>query len=108
MLRTIELILGLEPMSQFDAAAHPMLACFQAEPDLRPYHAESARVSLEERNGQTAWNAEQSGSLDFTREDAADDLLLNELIWRSVRGADSPMPPPIRAGFVLGETADAD
>lgn len=106
MLRTMELILGLEPMSQFDAAAQPMLACFQAEPNLRPYHAEPARVSLEERNGQTAWNAEQSGRLDFTREDAADDLLLNELIWRSVRGADSPMPPPTRAGFVLGEAEE--
>ncbi len=108
MLRTMELILGLEPMSQFDAAAQPMLACFQAEPNLRPYHAEPARVSLQERNGQSAWNAEQSGRLDFTREDAADDLLLNELIWRSVRGADSPMPPPTRAGFVLGEAEDAE
>ena len=38
---------------------------------------------------------------DFTREDAADDLLLNEVIWRSVRGPDSPMPPPVRAAFVF-------
>ena len=39
MLRTMELILGLEPMSQFDAAARPMFAAFgpKAGPDrLRP------------------------------------------------------------------------
>ena len=39
--------------------------------------------------------------MDFTKEDAADDLLLNEVIWRSVRGADSPMPAPVRAAFVF-------
>jgi len=88
MLRTIELILGLDPMSQFDAAAHPMLACFQAEPELRPYHALPARVDLDARNGQTAWGAEHAQEMDFSREDADDDLLLNELIWRSVRGFD--------------------
>jgi len=38
--------------------------------------------------------------MDLTKEDAADDLLLNEVIWRSVRGADQPMPAPRRAAFV--------
>ena len=45
--------------------------------------------------------------MDFTREDAADDLLLNEVIWRSVKGPDSPMPPPTRAAFVFARP-DAD
>ena len=49
----------------------------------------------------TAWGAKLSEGFDFTREDAADDLLLNEVIWRSVRGPDSPMPPPVRAAFVF-------
>jgi hypothetical protein len=39
MLRTMELILGLKPLTQFDAAARPMYASFQAEPDLRPFTA---------------------------------------------------------------------
>ena len=39
--------------------------------------------------------------MDFTKEDAADDLALNEVIWRSVRGANNPMPAPRRAGFVF-------
>jgi hypothetical protein len=39
--------------------------------------------------------------MNFAREDAADDLLLNEVVWRSVRGPDHPMPAPVRAAFVF-------
>src|SRR6185295_18035975 len=99
MLRTIELILGLKPMSQFDAAARPMFNSFQAAADLRPYTALPANVDLEQRNPSFAWGGQFK--MDFSKEDAADDLLLNEVILRSVRGADSPMPQPVRAGFVF-------
>jgi hypothetical protein len=50
MLRTMELILGLRPMTHFDAGARPMAASFQASPNLTPYTAEKPRHSLEERN----------------------------------------------------------
>lgn len=110
MLRTMELILGLKPMSQFDAAALPMHASFQAKPDLRPYTARPANVDLNARNLQTAWGARESQNMDFSKEDAADDLLLNEVVWRSVKGAHSPMPAPRRAAFVFagGEDGDED
>ncbi|HWX18768.1 MAG TPA: beta-propeller fold lactonase family protein [Candidatus Binatia bacterium] len=98
MLRTMELILGLKPMSQFDAAARPMFNAFQPAPDLRPYQARPANVDLEARNGKRTWGGRVK--MNFAREDAVDDLLLNEVIWRSVRGAESPMPPPVRAAFV--------
>ncbi len=101
MLRTIELVLGLKPMSQFDALARPMFNSFQSSPDLRPYTALPARVDLNEKNQKIAWGSELSRKMDFTREDAADDLLLNEIIWRSVRGAGQPPPPPQRAAFVF-------
>jgi DNA-binding beta-propeller fold protein YncE len=101
MLRTMELILGLKPMSQFDAAARPMYASFQAKPDLRPYDHVVPDVNLEEKNVAGAWGAKISEGFDLTKEDAADDLLLNEVIWRSVRGADSRMPPPVRAAFIV-------
>jgi YVTN family beta-propeller protein len=107
MLRTIELILGLQPMSQFDAAALPMFDSFQSKPDLRPYTALPARVNLEERNPAQAWGGQLK--MNFAKEDAVDDLLLNEVIWRSVRGADQPMPAPVRAAFVFGHAkADED
>jgi YVTN family beta-propeller protein len=103
MLRTMELILGLPPMSQYDAAALPMFDCFTAAPTLTPYRAKNAQVDLEARN--VAWNksAERSESFNFTREDAAPDLDLNEVVWKSVKGEDSVMPAPRRSGFVILE-----
>jgi YVTN family beta-propeller protein len=101
MLRTMELILGLKPMSQFDAAARPMYACFQAAPDLRPYEQVKPAVDLNDKNKTTAWGAKLSEGFDLTKEDSVDDLLLNEVIWRSVRGPASRVPPPVRAAFVV-------
>ena len=106
MLRTMELILGLRPMSQFDAAATPMFNSFQATPDLRPYEALPANVNLEERNDAHAWGGEIK--MDFAREDAVDDLLLSEVVWRSVHGESSPMPVPVRAAFVFEHRGEKD
>ena len=106
MLRTIELILGLSPMTQFDAAATPMFNAFQPQPDLRPYQALPANVDLDERNTALAWGGRIK--MDFSKEDAVDDLLLNEVIWRSVRGTDNPMPTPVRAAFVFAHAKDVD
>ena len=106
MLRTMELILGLKPMSQFDAAATPMFNSFQAKPDLRPYQALPANVDLEERNSAHAWGGKIK--MNFAREDAVDDFLLNEVVWRSVRGPDSPMPAPVRAAFVFEHRGEKD
>jgi hypothetical protein len=106
MLRTIELILGLKPMSQFDAAAQPMFNSFQASPELRPYQARPANVDLQARNDKKAWGGRRK--MNFAKEDAVDDLLLNEVIWRSVRGADSAMPAPVRAGFVFAHPREKD
>jgi DNA-binding beta-propeller fold protein YncE len=99
MLRTMELILGLKPMSQFDAAARPMYASFQAKADQTPYEHVKPEVDLNEKNTAAAWGAKRSEGFDLSKEDAADDLLLNEVIWRSVKGPNSPMPPPVRAAF---------
>jgi DNA-binding beta-propeller fold protein YncE len=106
MLRTIELILGLQPMTQFDAAATPMFASFAARPDAQPYTVLPANIDIKEKNKQTAWGS--SLKMDFSREDAADDFLLNEAIWKSVRGNDSPMPAPVHAAFVFTRQSDDD
>jgi DNA-binding beta-propeller fold protein YncE len=102
MLRTMELILGLEPMTQFDASALPMYNSFQVKADLTPYRHLPSNVDLGAKNASTAYGAAMSLAFDFSQEDAADDLLLNEVVWRSVRGPNSPMPAPVRAGFVFG------
>ncbi|MFM8891609.1 MAG: bifunctional YncE family protein/alkaline phosphatase family protein [Planctomycetia bacterium] len=108
MLRTIELILGLEPMSQFDAAALPMIRSFAKQAVVEPYACRPAGVPLDEKNAATAWGAAASLAMDLSVEDAADDLLLNDVIWRSVRGAESPMPAPRRAAFVFSEAEDEE
>ena len=108
MLRTMELILGLEPMSQFDAAALPMVRSFAKAPVVEPYVCRPANVPLDERNVAGAWGAEASLVMDFSVEDAADDLLLNEIVWKSVRGPDSPMPAPRRAAFVFAGADEDD
>lgn len=102
MLRTMELIQGLQPMSQFDAAARPMYNSFTAKPDLSPYKHEVPKWDRNELNKEGAPGAELSAKLDLDeKEDQADDILFNEVIWKSVKGANSPMPPPVRAAFFV-------
>ena len=101
MLRTIELCLGLEPMSRFDSAARPMWKSFASKADATPYRCRKAETDLNDKNQKTAWGAEESKRLDMEIEDRADDLVFNEIIWKSVKGSNSQMPPPVRSAFVL-------
>jgi hypothetical protein len=99
LLRTMELLLGLEPMTQFDAAATPMFASFTDHPDFAPYQAIQPAQRLDQMNTPGSPLAAASSRMDFSREDRAPVQLLNEAIWQSVKGAGSPMPPPrTRAG----------
>jgi DNA-binding beta-propeller fold protein YncE len=100
VLRTIELILGLPPMSQYDAAATPVYAAFQGTPNLTPFQRVQPLVALGEGNPPTAFGASASRAMDFSDADRAPEMLLNEIIWRSVKGASSPMPPPRRSVLV--------
>ena len=86
---------------QFDAAARPMYHSFRTRPDVTSYEHVVPDVDLKEKNQATAWGARLSEGFDLSKEDAADDLLLNEVIWRSVKGPKSPMPAPVRAAFVI-------
>ena len=106
VLRTMELILGLEPMSQYDAAATPMYSAFQPTTVMTPYKALPAGVPTNEVNASTAWGAEASARMNMNEADLTPELELNDIIWRSIRGAHSPMPPPRRAAFI--RTADVD
>jgi hypothetical protein len=98
LLRTIELILGLPPMSQFDAAAEPLWRCFSDTADAAPFRAIPAQVDLFEKN--TALNEWQrkSEEFDFGKEDRVPDSEFNDVLWAAVKGV--PAPPPRRAAFV--------
>ncbi len=94
MLRTMELILGLRPMTQFDAAATPMFNSFTDDADFSPYQAEKPEQSLTEPNPTNAPLSAESARMDFSKEDRAPERLLNEAIWQSVKGAGNRMPAP--------------
>ena len=93
MVKTIELMLGLPPMTQMDLAATPMRGCFRAAPDLTPYTAAKNVVPLDEMNkplaklsGRERYWAEKSVALAFEKEDEADEDTLNRILWHAVRG----------------------
>ncbi len=108
MLRTMELILGLKPMSIFDAAARPMYHSFTAKPDFTTYEHVEPKVDLKATNKPEAFGAALSEKLDLAKEDQADDILFNEIIWKSVKGANSRMPAPVRAAFFVPVKAKRD
>jgi len=96
MMRTMELILGLPPLSQFDAAARPMFESFNAEPDMTPYARKPAQIDLNAVNSAVAYGAERSQKMDFSEYDKIDDFELNEILWRAVKGENAPLPPAVR------------
>ena len=99
MLRTMELILGLRPMTVFDAGARPMSNALRMTPDPRPYAAEKPRISLEERNPAGSATAARSARLDFSEADRIDDNELNDILWRAIRGEREVPPAPVRSVF---------
>lgn len=95
ILRTIEQILGLPPMNQFDASATPMFDCFVDRPDPTPYTAAPATIALDEMNPEPQAitdpvlreDAVVSASMNFREVDRAPEDLLNRILWRAMRGA---------------------
>jgi len=108
MLHTIELLLGIPPMSQYDAAAMPMWRCFAKQPDLSPFHARPLRTDITEVNAvENAWQRKSEG-FDFSKEDLAPDRQFTEVIWKAVKGENSPVPAPHRAAFVKEDEKKED
>ena len=103
LLRTMELILGLPPMTQYDAAANPLWRCFNETPDHPPFNVKPCQVNLNDKNlDENKWQA-LSETFDFSVEDRVNDFDFNEVIWRAVKGLDSPCPPIVRAAFLTTE-----
>jgi DNA-binding beta-propeller fold protein YncE len=92
MLRTMELILHLRPMTHFDAGARPMLNCFSKDPVLAAYQAEKPRIPLDDRNPAASPTAARSARLDFSDADLNDDDELNDILWLAIRHTDPPAP----------------
>jgi DNA-binding beta-propeller fold protein YncE len=101
VLKTIELILGLKPMTQYDLSATPILYPISNEPDSSVFSSLKPLINIETKNSDNAYGSERSSEMNFVTEDAIPDIELNEIIWKSIKGAKSTMPPPVRSAFVL-------
>jgi hypothetical protein len=106
VLRTIELILGMPPMTQYDAAAMPLWRCFDAEAKPFNFKAIVPEVKMNERNTvRNEWQ-KKSEQFNFAKEDSNNDIEFNRVLWHGIKG-DKPFPGPRRAAFVVAE-ADED
>ncbi|NOY57991.1 MAG: bifunctional YncE family protein/alkaline phosphatase family protein [Calditrichaeota bacterium] len=92
VLKTIELILGLPPMSQYDAAAFPLIPAFQDKPDFTPFVHLPNSYPMDKINSKLAYGAELSLAMNFSEEDETPEQELNEILWKAVKGVHSKMP----------------
>ncbi len=97
MLRTMELILGMSPMSQYDAASKSMWRCFNDTANNEIFNAVPAKVDLNEKNSSTnskstSFLMNESEKLELDKEDIADEQLMNSLLWKYVKGVNSELP----------------
>ena len=92
VIATMEEILGLGTMSQFDHFGRPLRDIWRATPDLRPYVALTPAVNLDEVNPPATREARESARLDLRFEDIADEVLFNHILWRMMKGAQVPYP----------------
>ena len=109
MLRTIELILGIPPMTQYDAAAEPMWRSFTAIANLTPFVAVPSNINLNDKNVAINKWQQKSEGFNFAKEDSAPDLEFSEVIWHAVKGESVKFPGPRRSAFLkVKEEKDDD
>lgn len=101
VLRTIELILGLPPMSQYDAAATPLWRCFTSTPDESAFNSLPANIDLNNTNTAVNKLSQKSETFNFAKEDAVPDLEFTKVLWQGLKGINSPVPSPRRAAFII-------
>ena len=100
VLRTIEQILGLPPMNQFDASAIPMFDCFVDTPNMTSFQSVESNIPLDKMNPdpsgtvdpQLREDAIVSSQLNFREVDRAPEDVLNRILWRAMKGTRVPYP----------------
>jgi len=100
MVRTMELILGLPTMTQYDRAATPMYRSFQSHPNLWAFETHTPQTDLQAKNPETGPGAVASAKLDFSDLDRADPDALNKILWEALRPGE-PMPAPVHSAAFL-------
>jgi YVTN family beta-propeller protein len=107
MLRSMELLLGLPPMSQYDAAAMPMYGSFGTQSVITPFNVMQPLIDVNAKNTKDSYGAQQSSRMNLKEVDRAPMHALNEIIWRSIKGKDSVMPPPVHRFRPLADASES-
>ncbi|MCU0457401.1 MAG: hypothetical protein MUE74_13990, partial [Bacteroidales bacterium] len=84
--------------------ATPLWRCMNNSPSHEPYSVRPVTVDLNDKNIVHSRWQQMSEKFDFTAEDRIDDAKFNEVIWKAVKGLDSPCPPAVRSAFLIPET----
>jgi len=100
ILRTIELILGLPPMSQYDAAATPLWRCFAQSPNMVGFTQKALQYDINEKNTAHTAMQRKSERLNFKKEDSNNDHEFTEILWKGLKGENAVVPTPKRAAFI--------
>ena len=100
ILRTIELILGMPPMTQYDAAAQSMWRCFNSAADMTAFSSLPAQVDITQKNMAVNEWERRSEKFDFAKEDKVPDMEFNLVLWHGIKGDNIPLPAPRRAAFL--------
>ncbi|GGA96594.1 bifunctional YncE family protein/alkaline phosphatase family protein [Puia dinghuensis] len=108
MLHTMELILGMQPMSQYDAAANTMWRSFTPEANLTAFATLPEQVNLNDVNPSKGGLQGMAKGLDFSKEDLVADAIMNTMLWKAVHGEGARVPAPVRAAFVKAAGVDRD
>jgi YVTN family beta-propeller protein len=109
VLKTIELILGMQPMSQYDAAANTLWKCFDKTPSHKGFIAKPNQWDLNEKNTKLNLMQRKSEAFNFKKEDSINDHDFNEVLWKGLKGEMAVVPTPKRAAFIrIKQTKDKD
>jgi YVTN family beta-propeller protein len=109
VLKTIELILGMQPMSQYDAAANTLWKCFDKTPTHPGFVAKPNQWDLNEKNTAQTAMQRKSETFNFKKEDSINDHDFNEVLWKGLKGDQAIVPAPKRAAFLkLKASKDLD
>jgi YVTN family beta-propeller protein len=92
VLATIEEVLRLDQLSQFDHYGRPLREIWTTEPDVTPYTALRSSIPLDAKNPSGGRGARESARLDLDFEDVADEALFNRILWRTIKGEHVPYP----------------
>ena len=106
VIRTIEELLGLPGLSQFDSYGRPLREIWRSAPDLTPYTAHPSNIDLAEHNPPRGRLAQLSSALDLRVADAADPEALNHILWEAIKGPGVPYPSVSRASWAVLRGAD--